>query len=152
MEKFLWHSAVFAISFSCLPNAYSVELVESSCKWKPASEKLLKTLLEPREAPLCTQSRPDDCDQLLVEKKGRTFLYSLPHEDCKSDIFLVYRDAVTAVGYYPDETGAYSDGNFVRVVYSSKKFKKDISGWIQLEKLCRLNANGHCPTNNLTPK
>ena len=147
------HSYAFVLVFSffCL-NVYSAEPVISNCSWKPSNPDLMKKLNEIKEPSFCSQSRPDDCDELLVVEKGKTYFYSLPNQSCKSEIFIVHRDQVSAIDYFPDKSGSYSNGNFVRVVYSSKHLKKEIIGWIELKRLCRLNANGHCPSSNLKPK
>jgi len=147
MHKYLITVGLFACIY-----ANSTEPVTSNCSWKPGGSKVFKTLTENKQVTLCTQSRPDDCDELLVSEKGRTYFYSLPNLSCKTDIFIVHRDQVSAIDYFPDTSGSSIDGNFVRVVYSSKHLNKEISGWIELKRLCRLNANGHCPTNNLKPK
>ena len=124
----------------------------TSNQYKELSSVSWKKLNEIKEPSFCSQSRPDDCDELLVVEKGKTYFYSLPDQSCKSEIFIVHRDQVSAVEYFPDKSGSYSNGNFVRVVYSSKQLKKEIIGWIELKRLCRLNANGHCPSSNLKPK
>ena len=146
------NSFLIALSIFFSSHAISAEPVTSNCSWKPSNPAVLKKLTENKEPSFCTQSRPDECDELLVSEKGKTYLYSLPDQSCKSEIFIVYRDPVSAIDYYPDTSGTYSDGNFVRVVYSSKQLNKEISGWVELKRLCRLNTNGHCPTNNLKPK
>jgi hypothetical protein len=146
------HRFLITLSFFFSSHAISVEPVVSNCSWKPSNPSALKMLTQSKEPSFCTQSRPDDCNELLVSEKGRTYLYSLPDQSCKSEIFIVYRDQVSAIDYYPDISGTYSNGNFVRIVYSSKQLNKEISGWVELKRLCRLNANGHCPRNNLKPK
>ena len=140
---------IVTICFVCL-YANSAEPVTSNCSWKPSDPAIFKRLIEYKESQLCTQSNPDECDELLVSEKGKTYLYSLPNLSCKSDTFIVHRDQVSAVDYFPNSS--HNDGNFVRILYSSRQLKKEISGWIELNRLCRLNANGHCPTNNLRPK
>lgn len=125
--------AFIAINFNLI---HAAEPIKSNCSWKSDDNKLIADLSKEVAPSSCTASRPDDCDELRVKEKGRTYFYSLPHQSCKSDIFIVYGDQVTAVDYFPDRTGVFTD--YVRVVYSSKILKKEISGWVEMKRLCRL--------------
>ena len=132
--------------------SYSAEPVTSNCNWKPADKNLLINFYKKKEKNFCSQNGSDDCDNFLVAEKGPAYLYSLPNQKCKSETFIIFRDVVAALDYFPDRSGAFSDGNYVQIVYNSKKLNKNISGWIEMRKLCRLNFAGYCPSNDLTPR
>jgi hypothetical protein len=140
----------FSLFFSCIAISNAAEPVTSNCNWKPTDSKVFAELVQDKSPSLCTASRPNDCDELLVAEKGRTHIYSLPNASCKSEFFLVFRDQVSAVDFYPDRSGNYTD--FVKIIYSSKLLNKEISGWVEMKRFCRLNANNHCPANDLKPK
>ena len=129
--------------------ASAAELVQSDCVWNPAPPVTVTELQDNREPKLNTATNPSD-DEFLVKEKGRTYFYSLPNKSCKSQIFIVQRDSVTAIDYFPDRSGSWTD--FARLRYYSKVMKKEISGWIEMKNLCRTNANGICPENGLSAK
>ena len=133
-------------------SSYSADPVTSNCNWKPIDKSLLSDFYKKKEENFCSKNWSDDCESFLVAEKGRAYLYSLPNKKCKSETFIIFRDVVTALDYFPDRSGVFSDGNYVHIVYNSKKLNKNISGWIEMRKLCRLNFSGYCPSNDLTPR
>ncbi len=74
-------------------NAIGAELISSSCNWKPSNEKSIQALqstnlvtLQESKSP---QKKSEDQDYFKVEQKGRLYFYSLPNEECKSEIFII---------------------------------------------------------------
>jgi hypothetical protein len=118
------------------------ESVTSNCNWKPKLPMTLNELQKNKEVPFQPSWNPND-EEFKVKVKGRTYFYSLPDKSCKSEIFIVNGDKLSAIDYYPDRGGGFTD--FARVVYSSKSMKKQISGWVEMNNLCRLMQNGDCP-------
>jgi hypothetical protein len=126
------------------------EILRSNCSWKPKLPTTISELQDSREPSISTATNPSD-EEFLVKTKRRVYFYSLPHKSCKTDVFIVYRDQVSAVDYFPERVGGYTD--FARVSYYSKSRKDYMTGWVEMDNLCRLNFNGHCPSeNNLKPK
>jgi hypothetical protein len=142
--------AVTLIIILAHPDLRAGEILSSNCTWKPKLPVTISELQDNREPTLSTATNPSDAE-FLVKVKGRVYFYSLPDKSCKTDLFIVYRDQVSAVDYFPERGGGYTD--FARVSYYSKSRKGYITGWIEMDNLCRLNFNGHCPSeNNLKPK
>ena len=129
--------------------ANAAELVQSDCLWKPSPPVTVTELQDNREPKFNTASNPSD-DMFLVKEKGRTYFYSLPNKSCKTQIFIVQRDSVAAIDYFPNRSGIWTE--FARVIYYSTTMKNEISGWIEMINLCRINANGICLENGLSAK
>ena len=125
-------------------SAIGAESISSTCEWKPKAPVTLSELQKNKDPAFSSASNPSD-DEFKVSVKGRTYFYSLPDKSCKSEVFIVSGDKVSAVDYYPIRTGVFTD--FARVIYDSKSMKKQISGWVEMSALCRLNANNVCPSN-----
>jgi hypothetical protein len=128
---------------SCKVHAESI--VESDCKWSPPAPRAVAELND--EQAYCDQKERADFekthqrqDYFLVETKGRTPLYSLPDEQCKSKKFLIQGDLVDLIEFYP--TQEFGDSTYARVIYFSKVLNRDVVGWVPSKTLCRLTASG----------
>ena len=118
-------------------SAIAAEYVTSNCDWRPKAPVTLNELQKNKDPVFSSPSNPSD-DEFKVVVKGRTYFYSLPDKSCKSEVFIVNGDRVSAVDYYPIRTGVFTD--FARVHYYSKSMNKNISGWIEMNSLMRLTA------------
>ena len=121
--------------------AFGIELVNSKCDWKPPPPTMIAELTKNIEPKFSTASNPSD-DEFKVKLKGRTYFYSLSNKSCKTDIFIIFGDQVSAIDFYPNRSGIFTD--YARVVYFSKNLKKEISGWVEMSNLCRITLKGNC--------
>lgn len=81
-----------------------------------------------------------DKDYLRVMEKGRLYFHSLPHENCKTDIFIIKGDTVQIIDSYPDDDLSFAN-HYARVIFYSKIMKKDIVGWVKMAALNRLTES-----------
>jgi hypothetical protein len=121
--------------------------VRSACAWTPPRPHTVVSLNSEAEArqqgEKSEAQKAADNDYLVIAAKGRSHFHSLPDESCKSDVFLVAGDLVEHVASFPAE----GVPRFMRVLYFSKRLKREITGWIPAASLCRATGSGsfdHC--------
>ena len=81
-----------------------------------------------------------DVDYARVVEKGRLYFHSLPHENCKTDIFIIKGDTVRIIDSYPEDDLSFTN-NYARVIFYSKIMKRDIVGWVKMAALNRLTES-----------
>jgi hypothetical protein len=81
-----------------------------------------------------------DKDYLKVVEKGRLYFHSLPHENCKTDIFIIKGDTDQIIDAYPEDDLSFTN-NYARVIFYSKIMKRDIVGWVKMAALNRLTES-----------
>lgn len=149
-KKIVWIESSKLEEVVANPNRLSCEVhpettVESECKWSPPTPKSVAELND--EQAYCDQKERAEFEKthklqsyFLVETKGRTPLYSLPDEQCKSKKFLVQGDLVDLIQFYPNED--FGGSKYARIIYYSDALKRDVVGWVPSNSLCRLTASG----------
>ena len=121
--------------------------VSSACTWKPP--KSVNTIELNGDAIYIEQSQKaawkknSDGDYLILIARGRSYFYSMPNIQCKSDVFIVQGDVVEYLQDYP----VSGQSEFTRVFFFSKSLNSDVIGWIPSASLCRGTGSGdfgHC--------
>lgn len=72
----------------------------------------------------------------LATGKGRLYFYSAPHEGCKTEVFIIPGDHVTAY--------ARHDRGWIQVMYSNGNMDRDDpEGWVKEGQLKYTGTMGH---------
>ena len=132
------YSVGFVFQLFCLvsfaQSASEIQLVTSSCDWKPPSEKAILEINKPLLTYKEIKENIDDpvsYDKAIISKKGRKYFYSLPNKNCKSDLFIVRTDTVIVINSYREGSDIY-----YKIAYDSVLLKKIIIGWVLSDGVC----------------
>ena len=116
--------------------------VDTKCGWTPPAPLTVKELNAPYRDDKPEWQKQSNNDYFVVSRKGRLYFHSLPDSTCRSELFIVQGDVVSAVDFFPKRDGAVDGNKFVRVAYWSKQLKRDVVGWVELDGVCRMLASG----------
>lgn len=123
------------------------ENVTSLCTWKPPKSvnpiELNDNEIYIKQSEKAAWKKNTDNDYLVLTPKGRSYFYSMPNIQCRSDTFIVQGDVVEYLQDYP----LSGQPEFTRVFFFSKSLNSDVIGWIPSFSLCRGTASGdlsHC--------
>ena len=140
----------FLILLSLIASGYinaNAGNVASACTWKPPKSvnaiDLNGDAIYIEQSQKAAWQKNADNDYFILVSRGRSYFYSMPNIQCKSDIFIVQGDVVEYLEDYP----LSGQTEFMRVFFFSKTLNSDVIGWIPSASLCRGTGNGdfgHC--------